>query len=129
MGGVPSALVLGPPGTFRALLSTEGRSLVTHPTPRPWTSLFYTLWCLTGISDGHALPAALGHSLPEIRREPPPALASLSEGESGFSTQGCALLFRTGSDTLTSALSSTGEVSGRAVPRGDGTVLTIVSTS
>lgn len=108
----------------------EGRSPVTHPTPRPWSFLFYTLWCPTGVSDGHALPAALGHSLLEIRREPPPALASLSEGESGFSIQGRQLpLLCTSSDILMSALSSTGEVSGRAVPRGDGTFLTILSTS
>lgn len=38
-------------------------------------------------------------------------------------------LLRTSSDISMSALSSTGEASGRAVPRGDGTVLRTLSTS
>ena len=46
-----------------------------------WGVPFYTLWFPTGISDGLALPAALGLPVLEVRREPPPAFAPLSEGK------------------------------------------------
>ena len=88
----------------------------SHANIRVTVAIKHTLWCPAGISDGHALPLALGLTLLEIRCESPPALAPLFEGKTSglpHPRPPAPLVLCTGANILMPGLSSTGEASGK----------------